>query len=576
MIPDAVDTVALHEGAYAARFGPFSVAGTLELRTLDEVPGGGAIVRITSGSEVTGPLLRSRIRRLRYKLVGMFSPELERGSALLAAEVGIDDGPFVHPERYRRGNVLGKWKRPLVSGTLAASVQFYSGRWFDSGYLPEREIRSGRLTPFSAADPTQGGITQRASATLAYEVTDARRRTWHLGAYVVDTDHRLYSNPTLFLRDRSDGDAIEYVDGRVYYGIDAFYRARHRLGSLRGTVRVGMQARADHATDTTWRTTRRLRLVECHERTNPCTDLVLQTRSVAAYLEDTLRYGKHLQLLAGVRLDQESWNVEDQDADTMLGATSLGGTGARARISPKGGVILSVAGGELFALAGAGAHSSDARAAVDTSGYGAFTRIYNAELGVRLRPDPRVAAAFTSWWSHVAETQVWVPADAAAFRADDARRAGLDARFAFAPVRWLSLDAALTISRGVATPEPARDPDAPTAALLPLAPRLVATAGIALHSRRSLASLRIRGLGPRATSDPAFQAHGHALVDIVASRRWRSFELGLTIENLFAARWRELQRASAVRTSRSVAAHRDLLVTTGIPLTIFGTLAYTP
>jgi hypothetical protein len=87
-------------------------------------------------------------------------------------------------------------------------------------------------------------------------------------------------------------------------------------------------------------------------------------------------------------------------------------------------------------------------------------------------------------------------------------------------------------------------------------------------------SVRVRALGPRATTDEAFQASGFTLVDLAAGHRWRVLDIGLSIENLLDAGWRELQIASDVRTSRRVDVTRDLLTTTGAPRTVMLTLGY--
>ncbi len=565
LIADTVASVALREGNYAARQNELATAGTLELRTLDEVPGRGAVVRLSSGLEPTLPL-RSRLRRLRYQLVGMFSPELRRGSALLAAEIGIDDGPFVHPQRYRRGVVFGKWKRPIGDGTLTAALQLYSGRWFDSGVLPAAEVAAGRLTPFSAADPTQGGFATRGSASVAYDVRDRRGATWHLSAYAVSSDLRLYDNPSLFLRDAESGSALEYVDRRSYYGLHGFYSRAHRLGPARGRLRIGAQARSDGAEAATWHVERRLRLADCFEAANPCTDTAARTADLAVYAEETLRFGRRLRVLAGVRQSQHTWNVDDRDPETMLGPTTLGGTGARARIDPKLGVAYAGRDFDLALLAAAGHHGSDPRAAVDRNAYGAFVRTYDAELGARIRPDERLAAAIAVWASRLAEHQAWDAEAGGSYTVPPSRRRGVEARLVFAPAAWLTLDASLGVARGDRPGDEVRG--------LPLAPRLAGTAGVALHGRSSFVSARLRALGARATTDPALVAAGYTLVDAIARRRWRSFELGVAIENLLDARWDEVQRAGDVRASRRVEPSRDLLVSPGAPLTVMVTLGY--
>ena len=102
----------------------------------------------------------------------------------------------------RRGVVLGSYTR----GPWRAAVTFFSGRWAESGQLPEGEIESGRLGPYSAADATQGGTAMRASASLAFTTRDLRGRVWHLGGYVVRSRHRFFVNPTLFADDTDAGD----------------------------------------------------------------------------------------------------------------------------------------------------------------------------------------------------------------------------------------------------------------------------------------------------------------------------------------------------------------------------------
>ena len=570
LIPDAVREVALYEGAYAARHGALAPAGTLAIRTLDEVPGG-ALVRLTSGRELSSQLIKGSLRRLRYRLVGMVSPELDDGAALLAAEVGIDDGPYVHPQRFRRGVVLAKLRRAVGGGELRTALQFYMGRWFDPGHLPAAAIEAERLTPWSSADPTQGGSAVRSSASVAYDVTDRRGATWHVGTYLVDSDLRLYTNPTLFLRDTDAGDEIEYVDGRVYYGLDAYYRRRHRWAWLPGVLRVGVQARADHAEATTWHDERRLRLVGCDAvAANPCTDTAPATRNVAVYAEDTTDLGP-LRAQAGLRLDQDTWNVDDRDADTQLGRTTLGGTGARARLSPK---LLTTWRGEavdLVVAGAAGSFATDARASVDRSGYGAFVRTWSGEVGARFHPSAELRAAVAGWWTQVNKHQVWIASEARGYRADLARRRGVSATLMFTPAAWLTLDAALTVARGNTRP----DRDAP-GVLLPLAPRLSGNGGLAVHRGDDLASVRVRALGPRTTTDPDRPARGHLLIDLVARHRWRDLEFTLTVDNVLDERWRESQVAGQVRSSRSVEPTADLLVTTGVPLTAMLTLGYAP
>jgi hypothetical protein len=237
----------------------------------------------------------------------------------------------------------------------------------------------------------------------------------------------------------------------------------------------------------------------------------------------------------------------------------------RARIDPKLGVAYAGRDLDVVLLGGAGHHGTDARAAVDASTYGAFVRTYNGELGIRVRPDPRLSGAIALWASRLAEHRAWAADTGTAYQVPASRRRGVEARLAFAPTPWLSLDASLGIARGSSAGAP-----------LALAPRLAGTAGLALHRASGFVSARLRALGPRATTDPTIAARGHTLIDAIARRRWGAFELGLAIENLLDARWHETQLAGDVRPSRRVEPTRDLLVTPGAPMTVMVTLGYAP
>jgi hypothetical protein len=573
VIPATVDQVALHLGAYAARFGPGSVAGTLELSTRNLSPGT-SLVRIGTGSELGD--VRQRLRRLRYQLTGMASPDVKVGRAMLAAEVGIDDGPDVHPQRYRRGAVFGKYSVPLGAGELTTTLQTYAGRWFDSGLLARASVRNGRLTPFSASDPSGGGIATRTAVSLQYRIADRQRATWHLAGYLVDSDLRLYSNPTLFLRDTDAGDGTEYVDQRIYYGIDAYYFRPHRFGG----VRVGVQTRIDRIGATTWHVERRLRLIDCYGRQNPCTDTAPSVRSMGSYAEASLRFGA-VSVDAGIRLDQENWNVDDRDSDTMLGKTTLGGTGSLARISPKLRASYRLGAIELIGLGGTGARWTDARASSDRSGYGVFAHTYQAEFGARITPTPYVAAAAAVFGSRANSHHAWLADLGVGQRVDSTSRYGAEATLTASLAPWLHVDAGMAVARGRVIAGTAGDG---SGLWIAGAPRLIGSGGLALTAvprspaepAASMVSMRVRGMGPRATTVANLPSEGSVIVDVVARHRWRWLELGLTFENLLDRRWAELQFAGQVRTGRTAEPQDDILVSYGAPRSVFVTATVTP
>lgn len=558
LVPDAVASVDLHEGPYDARYGDFATAGTLELRTLDEVPGGTARVNFTSGSELAGPQLARRLRRLFYRLTGLASPDLPRGKALFAAEVGIADGPYTNPQRMRRGAMLGKYVVPVTGGELRAEVSFFSGRYAESGLLSDEEIRAGRLGAFSAEDPTQGGTAMRASASLGITTRDRRGATWHLGGYLVQASDRVWTDRTIFLRDPDHGDQLEHVDDRTAYGADAYYR--------RGGVRIGVQARADDASIGLWHDERRRRLDTCFEVDNPCTLTAAHVRDLAVYAEDRIAVGKAL-VLPGVRLDQLTWDNEDLDPETATTTKSLTATAARARISPKLGVTVPVGPRvDVLVRAGGGFRSSDTRATAASGAIRAIPRVWAGDAGVQVHPDDRVRAAASFYTSWQEDEVAWVADVARAVEVPSSLRYGVETRLDAKPTDWLALDASLSFAR-----RRGAGPTGLAAEVAPIFPELIGHAGVTVT--RGASFFTLRGVGLQAQVGE-LDHQSTMLVSFIAGRRWRSFELDVQLENVLDRSYDELALPGQVRPSRVADPIDDLLVTPGAPLTGFVTLGY--
>lgn len=558
LIPDTVQSIALHEGPYAARFGDFATAGTLELRTLDELPGGGAQVRLTSGSELSGPLVSRRIHRLFYRLTGLASPELPRGKALFAAEVGVADGAYTNPQRMRRGAMLAKWTAPVAGGEFRAQADFFSGRWAESGLLSEREIHEGRLGAFSAEDPTQGGTAMRASASIGITTRDRRGATWHAAAYLVQASDRVFTNRSLFLRDADHGDQLEHVDDRTAYGGDAYY--------ARGGIRIGVQARADDANIGLWHDERRRRLDACFDVDNPCTVTAARVRDLAVYAEDTLHLDG-MTIAPGARLDQLTWDNEDLDAQTATSTKSLTATAERARISPKLGITIPASRVVAIVLRGGGGfRSSDTRATAISGAIRAIPRVWAGDAGIQLRPDQDVRAAASAYVSWQEDEVAWVTDLAQAVEVPSSTRYGVETRLDARLASWLSFDASLSLAR--------RHGALPTglaAQVAPLFPELFGHAGATVTHGTSFVTLRGVGLAERVGAS----AHQNTLIlSLVAGHRWRRFELDLQLENVLDRAWNELALPGEVRPSRVAEPINDVLATPGAPLSAFATLGY--
>src|SRR6185436_12143008 len=141
LIPEAIDSVDVHKGPYAARFGDFYTAGAMELKTIDSVAA--PTLTLAAGAPLAGPRQLAQYNR---RIVGMASPQV-RGDAndrsLLAFQIADSDGPFENAQQFRQGNALVKWKGEVGRGDLRLATSWYAATWNASGQVPESAVTSG-------------------------------------------------------------------------------------------------------------------------------------------------------------------------------------------------------------------------------------------------------------------------------------------------------------------------------------------------------------------------------------------------------------------------------------------------
>ena len=94
----------------------------------------------------------------------------------------------------------------------------YAGNWFGSGQIPDRAVQSGQVSRFGSIDPDEGGNTARHQIYAQYRLWPTPNSELTVLAYAGLYRFNLFSNFTLFLRDPDNGDEIEQVDRRIFYG----------------------------------------------------------------------------------------------------------------------------------------------------------------------------------------------------------------------------------------------------------------------------------------------------------------------------------------------------------------------
>jgi hypothetical protein len=567
VIPELVVAVDAAKGPYYADLGNFATAGAVKLQLADTF--GEHLAQLTAGSF-----------GVRRGLV-VASPTLgDEWKAVLAGEAVAQDGPFLRGEDLARTNLFAKiTHEPSARSRFALTAMSYGSTWRASGQIPLRAVcgegEAGLPAPasfgepcldrFGLVDPSEGGASTRSSLSALYThaTDDARIRAL---AYAVRYGLRLHSNFTLFADDPARGDGIEQTDARTVVGGNVEAARHWHVFGAPLVVRAGVDVRRDGAEVALWHQDRaRVRLAARNQSD-------VEELAGAGYLEADARVTDAIRVVAGLRAQRLDVAVTDRLAAT--GEASGSGTRGASLALPKVSVIVTPREDlQLFANAGRGFHSNDARGAVLRAGAARLlTPAWGAELGVRSRPARGLELTGVAFGLDLDSELVWSGDAGATEPSAASRRVGLEigARYALTNVLFADLDATFTRARFEGAPE--------SESAVPLAPRRTFSAGIAARptfgATTPFAALRVRHLGDRpANEDHTLVARGFTVVDANVGVRYRGVEAALDVQNLFDVDWREVQFATTSRLAYEPAAVTGIAMTPGWPRTLLARLA---
>lgn len=541
IIPETIERVDVVKGPYFARYGDLTTAGAVSMKTFDSLSEN--LVRLEGGSFGT------------WRGVGLFRAPIgsERVNAYFGGEVYATTGYVERPQNLRRLILFGKTAAHLGRNSfLTASISGFGSSWNASGQIPGRAVRSGEITRFGAIDSTEGGATSRITGTLHYAATG--EAPFRLTGSVTSYRFRLFSNFTFFASDSIRGDGIEQTDDRTILSLKAERDFLYEGIGLPMFTRVGADLRSDDIVVGLYHDSARIRL--------ETTDYArIRQRHIGPYVEQSI----HLpwaRLLLGLRADYFLFDVEN----IMAGGTGAEGIAGSFLLSPKANVAAPLSDDvTLFANAGFGFHSNDARAMVGNPEE-SIPRAFGAELGVRYgRPGGPFSLAGAAWSLSLEKEFVFVGDEGTTEESGRTVRRGVDLEAQANPFRWLSISIDATVSEGRFTDLPEGENR------IPLAPDLTLTANALARLGGTSAFLRLRRVGDRPANEfGTVIAKGYSIVDLSVSRRFGPAELFVTVENLLDAEWNEAQFDTESRLAGEPEPVSELHFTPGTPRSIRG------
>jgi outer membrane receptor protein involved in Fe transport len=547
LMPEVVERVDARKGPFDVRDGDFATAGAVAFHTRDRLDA--PVLTLRGGSFGSRDLVA----------LAPIGGSATRSGGYVAAAVHGSAGPFDAPQDHRRVNAYAKWTAPVGrAAEVVVSGSTFGARWDASGQVPDRAVRAGAISRFGSIDPSEGGSTSRHDVRVALRPREAGDRAWEASAFATRYRFGLFSNFTFFRADSVNGDGIEQVDDRVVAGASASYRGLARLGGASGAWSAGAGTRVDDGS---------VGLHHQQARTRLATRVAVDVRQ--AHLYQWARYelvlGGRVRADVGLRADLFRFGVTDRvpgGAHAGADVPRASGTQWQGIVSPRANLAVDVGGGAmLYANAGSGFHSNDARDAVlATRGERILPRAVSAELGARRTwAGGSVAAAL--WALDLESELVYVGDEGVTEPSGRSRRAGVDVEARVRITPWLWADADLNVARGRFRDEPVG------ASRIPLAPGRTAVAGLTVRDvGRAGGGLRVRHVGGRpAVEDNSVRARGYTVGELVASYRLARARVYGTVDNLFGVDWNEAQFATTSRLRGERAEVTELHYTPGAP-----------
>ncbi|HEX5107163.1 MAG TPA: TonB-dependent receptor [Vicinamibacterales bacterium] len=474
LIPELVSGVQYKKGPYYADEGDFSAAGAANINYVNRLDR--PLVSVSVGGDGWG------------RVFAAASPSLGGGHMLTALELNHNDGPWVRADDFNKVNAVLRYSRGNTQNGFSITGMGYWADWQSSDQIPERAVSSGEISRFGLVDPSDYGKSNRQS--VAFELQRSRgSSSLRTNAFVLRNSLDLFSNFTYFLDDPDNGDQFEQAEHRIAAGGRATYRRLGHLFERHTESAAGVQLRHD------WLDPIGLYHTAARQRLRTTREDDVGMSMLAGYAQTEIEWTRWLRTTLGARADLYQFDVtSDNPANSGNGAATL--------VSPKLTAVFGPwRGTELYANAGGGFHSNDARGATiavnPASGERVdpvtpLVRARGAELGMRTVRVRGLQSTAALWYLDLDSELVFVGDAGTTAAGRPSRRVGVEWTNHARLNPWLTLDADVSLTRARFTG------DDPAGDEIPGALGRVISAGVTFEPpSRVFGSLRVRHFGPR-------------------------------------------------------------------------------
>lgn len=438
-IPELASGINYTKGPYFAAEGDYASVAAVHIGYVDEID---PQVEVTAGS-------------FNYeRIFGAGTQEIGAGRVLGGLELVHYDGPWTHPDDYRKLSAVLRYSEGEAREGFSLTAMYYRGLWNATTDQPERAMDPAYMATlglvpisrFGTLDPTDAGQTQRMSLSGVYSHGTL---DYHIdaNAYIINSQLTLWNDFTHFLDDPVHGDQHAQNDVRMIYGGGASYTIFSTMfGSASETI-FGAQGRYDDIHVSRLHTEARVPLsTDIEDR--------VQEFGGGAYAQLSNYWTEWFRSILGVR--EEYFSGTDRGSNTGSGDTTL--------FQPKASLVFTpLDNWEFYLSAGRGFHSNDFRS---VPGGGNFlSPSKGIEAGVRANPITGLTTTVTLFQMEFKSELVYDPEAGQTSAGRPSKRQGVEVNTTYAPFDWLEIYGSIAFAHARFTdkdPAGSRIPDAPS------------------------------------------------------------------------------------------------------------------
>jgi hypothetical protein len=551
LIPEMVKQINFGKGPYQIDKGNFATAGFAEFKTYDYLDN--SFVKLEGG--MFGHFRTAAAINLLNSVAGD-----GKSSAYLAGEYNYNRGYFDAPQNFNRINLMGKYTLQLATDKkLSITLSGFKSNWEASGQIPERAVSEGLIGRFGELDPERGQ-TSRYNLNIQYLQSLNDHSIFKSNVYTSYYDFNLTSDFTFFLHDPINGDQIRQKEKRLLAGYNAKYYNDYSMGKLKMRTEAGLGFRFDNSMNNELSHTvgrdvliSRLAYGDIYET------------NLFGYVNQTIYLLPQLVLNAGLRFDYFIHDYNNK-IPAEPERTSYNTNG----FSPKASLYYNFSNSaRVYFNYGTGFHSNDTRVVVAQQGKQVLPLANSYDLGVVLKPYPKMLLSGAVWMLDLQQEFVYVGDEAVVEPSGRTRRMGADISVRYELLKWLFLDADFNYTH-------ARSRDQTEGEnYIPLAAKVTSIGGLTFRKDRWGASLRFRHLGDRsANEDNSVIAKGYTVFEAAVNYALPKFEFGIQVQNLFNTDWNEAQFDTESRLRNETVPVSEIHFTPGTPFFLKVTAMY--